>query len=319
MRAIISTTEQLKETAKINAKLPFEVVQPFIQEARDVYLVRYLGDELLEVLESEVVPERAEKLLAKTRRCLGPLALWLGNAEMSVRIGDSGFTVAKSDGGQGGAGYVPASDTKIAKVEETLERRAFNYLDLILEYLEKNADLFPEWKESRYYTLRTGNYIQSAIQFQEQGLVDIGYSRLTFEHFRSAMSMIEVRFIEKIISVPLDKTLRKKISSAEGFSPAEETLILNIRRFIACKTAEIHTSEQSKINRETTGKKEFRPVIRPIYADVNYTGNWFADQAEFYLAEIQQTLNDNATEFGIEPFNPALDWNSREKKIIIAF
>ena len=308
---IIKSIEQLKETAKINASTEFEVFQPFLREARDVFLVRYLGEELVEVLEQEAVPTRAEKLLAKSRQCLGAMALWLGNAELSVRIGDSGFTVEKRDN------FAPASDTKIAQVKETLERRAFHYLDLILEYLEKNSADFPEWKDSRFYTLRGGNYIVSAIQFQDEALIDIDYSRLTFENFRAAMGMIEVRFIEQLLGRPLDARLRQKIRENADFSPAEENLVLNIRRFVACKTAELHTSEKSKQNREAGRQKEFRPVIRPIYIDPDYTGNWFADQAEFYLAKIQQILYEYADELGIKPFESALNWNSADRKLMV--
>jgi len=326
---IINSIEQLKETAKINASAELEVFQPFLREARDVFLVRYLGEELVEVLEnleprtknqepredaSASLSDRTEKLsvlLDKTRQCLGAMALWLGNAELSVRIGDSGFTVEKRDN------FVPATDTKIAQVKETLERRAFNYLDLILEYLEKNSADFPEWKDSRFYTLRGGNYVVSATQFQDDGLVDIAYSRLAFESFRSAMSMIEARFIEKLIGRPLDKRLREKLKNDVAFSSAEDELVLNIRRFVACKIGELHTSEKSKTNRETDKQQEFRPVVRPIYIDPDYTGNWFADQADFYLAEIQRILNENADEFGIEPFESALKWNDANRKIFI--
>ena len=317
MAAILKDIDQLKLTAKINSGAPFEVFTPFLQEARDVFLVRYLGEDLIEVLELDDVPDRAKKLLDKTRLCLGPLALWLGTGELSVRMGDSGFTVEKRDSPQHGPGFVPASDSKIAHVTDSFQRRAFNYLDIILEYLEENAADFPEWKYSNYYKLKGRNFIDSAKQFQETGIVDINYSRLTFEHFRPAMSMIELRYIEKLLGVSLDNRLRAKISDSIEFTPAENALVTHIRRFVACKTAEIHTSEKSKLNRETSAEREYRPVVRPLFVDPDYTGNWFADQADFYLAEIQNTLNENADEFGIEPLNMALDWNNEERKIFV--
>lgn len=316
MTAIIHTTEQLKQTAKVNSSTDISVFNPFLQVARDVYLVRYLGEDLVCLLEQDVVAERARMLLEKVRKCLGPLALWIGNAELSVRIGDSGFTVEKRDNPQAGPGYVPASDTKIAKVEESLERRAFLALDLVLEYLDTHADDFPEWETSHYRRLQADTFIRSATEFQELGLVDIGYSRLTFDHFHGVMKMVEIRFVEQLLGRALYRRLLGKLGGEEELTPAEDELAVNVRRFAACKTAELHTSERSKANREGAGRQEFHPVVRPVYADTTDTGNWFKEQADFYLAEIQRVLNENAAELGVEPFSPALEWNKEERRLM---
>ena len=310
MAAIISTIDQLATTVKINKSIPMDVVEPFLQTARDIYLVRYLGVELVEVLELEATPERAVKLLKLVQQALGPLAIWLGTAELSVRFSDVGFTVSKMDGA---SGYVPASDTKIGKVEESLERRGFQYLDAVLEYLEANADLFPEWKASRYYTLRGGNYILSATQFQEIGLVDIDYSRLTFESLRSVMGMIELRFVKELLGDTLDTLLRSKLNTLP--TPAEIQLIAAVRRFVACKTAQIVTSEASNSNRSGGDAKEYKPLIRPLYADPTDNGNFFAEQSGYNFSKIQQVLVIYAVEFGISAPVMAMEWNTAEGKI----
>lgn len=312
MKAIISTIDELKKTVKINAATPFPVVEPYLQQARDIILVRYLGLELVEVLELDIVPDRATELLKLTQSALGPLAIWCGNAEMSVRFSDSGFTVAMKTGE-----YGAASDTKIAKVEESLERRGFQYLDQVLEYLEEHADEFPEWTQSRYYTLRGGNYIQSSVQFQEIGLVDIDHSRLTFESFRPIMSMIELRFINELLGETLDSTLRSKLNAVQ--SVAEKELIASIRRFVACKTAEIHTSKASKANRSGSTNNEYKPVIRPLYSDIQNEGNFFAEQGDYFYTKIKQTLNKYALEFGIEAVSGAMDFNTAESKLFNSF
>jgi len=310
---IINNIDQLKLTAKINRATPFEAFDPFLQEARDVFLVRYLGDELVEVLEQATVPERAVKLLSLTQYALGPLALWLGISELSVRMGDAGFTVEKRDGSNNGAGYVPASDSKIEKLAESFQRRGFTYLDKVLEYLEANSSDFPEWTNSRYYTLRAGNYIQSAFQFQDIGGVDIEYSRLTFEHLRAVMNMIELRFITELLGDTLDASLRSKLNGTQ--TNAESQLIANIRRFVACKTAEYHTSVSSKQNQESSSQREYKALIRPIYGDVTSTGNFFTEQSAFYYSKIQQLLNTNAVALGITPVDGALNWNNTDNKL----
>ena len=313
MKAIISTIEQLKQTVKINKSTPIDAVEPFLQEARDIYLLRYLGLEMVEVLEADNVPERAAKLLSLTQLALGPLAMWLGISELSVRLGDAGFTVEKRDGATNGSGFVPASDTKIAKLEESFERRGFAYLDAVLEYLETNAVDFPEWKNSRFYSLRGGNYLQSASQMQEVGAVNIEYSRLTFEHLRPTMTLIETRFIADLLGETVDTTLRGKLNGNQ--STAEKQIIAAIRKFVACKTAELHTSQAGKANREIQKDREFKPLIRPIYSDPLNAGNFFAEQAAYYFNKVQQLLNTNAVELGYEPSEMALNWNVTDNKL----
>ena len=292
MKNIISTIEELRATVRINASVPWETAAPFLETARDIYLVRYLGEELVTQMESDTPEERFTSVIRLARKVLGPLAMWLGNSELSVRISDSGFTVERNDK------FAPASEDKIAKVQESLERRGFQYLDVLLEYLEIHADEFPEWKNSRYFTLRGGNYIRSARQFQECG-VDIAYSRLTFEQLRGLMTLIEERYIRELLGDDLHVRLRQTADTTSV--PAELTLLGYIRAFIAVKTAELTTSEKSKQNRETEKytQKEFRPLIRPVWADAAGNTNFFAEQADGYLAKIQQTLTKFAPELGL--------------------
>lgn len=311
MSLIIKDIAELRKTVKVSANVQFDVVEPFIRSARDLFLLRYLGRELIEVLESGTVPDRAMELRNLVQMSLGPLAMWVGASELSVRIGDSGMTVENNKDK-----FVAASETKITNVTESLERRGFQYLDFVLEYLEKNKDQFPEWTESSYYTIRSGNYIRSAIQFQELGKVDISYSRLTFESLRPLMSNIEEHYITDFIGEELDDTLRLVLDA--GQSDPQKRLIANIRKFIACKTAELYTSQASKQNRTASDLKEYKPLIRPAYGDISNTGNFYAEQATYYLGKVQQTLNKYAVELGITPVTDAIDFNSDEQHIFFA-
>lgn len=308
MKPIINSIDELRKTVKVSASLKYDVVEPFLQTARDFILIRYLGLELVEILEEDETQQRAEKLLQLTKLTMGPLAIWFGNAELSVRISDSGFTVEKN-----AEKFLPASDAKIGKVEESLERRGFQYLDQVLEYLETNAADFPEWTNSRFYTLRGGNYIKSATQFQEIGLVDINDSRLTFESFRPLMSLIEERFITELLGDTLSATLQTKPTSDQ--TVPEKALIGAVCKFVACKTAELHTSQASKKNREGSGLMEYKPLIRPIYSDPQNEGNFFAEQAIYYFNKLQQTLQKYAVELGVEPTLKEVEFNKIENRI----
>lgn len=310
MGAFFETTEDIRKTVKITKHITLEVLDPFISTAKDIYLCRFIGRQLVDKLESDNLNADYTKLKNLCRLALGPLALWVGTSELSVRLSDAGFTVEKQDK------FVPASDKKIEMLTESFERRGFQHLDAVLEYLETNRSNFPEWVNSDFYTLRGGNYIMSATQFQELGLIDIQYSRLTFESLRPLMSNIEDRFIAELLGSALDSRLRSKLLS--GGNAAEKKLIGYIRKFVACKAAEVFTSEASKRNRtgiDYEQYKEYKPLIRPLYVDNNDTGNYCAQQAAYYYTKVQQTMNDNAAEFGIEVINEAVDFNNEERKI----
>jgi hypothetical protein len=223
-------------------------------------------------------------------------------------VGDAGFTVEKQEDK-----FLPASDKKIAKVEESLELRGFQYLDLVLEFLEKNAALFPEFTQSKCFSLRNANYISSAAMFQEMGMVDIGFSRLTFESFRPLMSMIEERFVLELLGKDLDARLRSKLNTDQSW--AEKDLIAAVRKFVASKTAELHTSVAAKRNRSLSDKFEFLPVIRPVYSDLKDEGNFFAKMADFFFDKMQLLLYVNAAEFGIADNAAPFVFNNEDRKL----
>ena len=299
--AIISNIEELAKTVKVSASMPWEVVEPFLQSARDIYLTRYLSTTMVELMEAEVPEARFDELRPLVQKALGPLAMWMGNAELSVRISDSGFTVEKNQ-----ERFLPASDTKIAKVEESLRTRGFHYLDKALEYLEANAATFEEWTSSQFYTLRGRNYIRTAVQFQELGLVYIDYSRLGFEALRPLMTIVEDRYITQLMGETLDATLRASIDAPEAAEP-QKLLVSAIRQLVACKVAELHTNQPP-----TAKHPDYVPVIRPVFNANTDAKNFFAEQADFYTTRIRQLMIKHATELGIEAEIPAMNWNSTE-------
>ena len=306
--ALVENIEQLRDIVKISASIPFGTVVPFLNTAEEVYLVRFLGRSLVNKLKLEVLDENYNSLYEKAVKAEGLLAMWLGNSELSVRISDSGFTVERTDS------LAPASDTKIAQVKESLCIRAFQHLDIVLQYLEENPTLFPEWVYSHYYASRYKNYLKSARQFQNFGSVNIDYSLLRYEEMRPLMQQVEERYVRELIGVELNNELR-----ALDTTPDEnKSVVLDYaRKFIANKTAEIYTSENSNRNASASNRVDYNPLIRPVYYDLPYTGNFYADQAAFYYAKLEASYNDYLESIGQEVKSGALEWNDDEKSLFI--
>ena len=90
MPRIINSIEEMEGTAKINASTPFNrVLTPFLDDARDKYLIPYLGLKFVEKLETNLDENKdSDKpyiaIRQRVRRVLAPFALYLGSAERSI-------------------------------------------------------------------------------------------------------------------------------------------------------------------------------------------------------------------------------------------
>lgn len=300
---IFENIEELKKTVKINASMPWESISPFVDDAFDLYFRNFLGNKFAYLI-SDTVSSEMDKLKPYLQRALGPMAVLLGTPEMSINIGDTGHTVQRTDK------LAPASDAKIEKVIESLEFRAWNNVERLLEFLEENVADYPEWKKSTFYSGNNNYYLNSAREFQDLGKVNINYSRLTFEAVKPAMAQLELR-LRRILTTTVDERLRAVLNNPEGIF---KQLIDRSRIWIACKTAVIYTSQTTRIQRTAINRPEWKPVIYPLYNDLENTGNFYDEQAALMEADIIEIMNENADELGIEKIEP-MNWNSDDKKI----
>ncbi|MDU1893062.1 MAG: DUF6712 family protein [Dysgonomonas sp.] len=310
--AIINNIEQLKETARVNKDTPFINWMPFLNDARDHFLTNYLGRKLIAKLDEVDTASTADDdkiyiaILPMVRRVLGPYAVYLSTDELSINTGDNGHTVAKSDK------LAPASDAKIAKAANSLLERAWNNLEFLLEYLEENIDSVPEWKESQYYQNCKTKYFPSAFVFQDAGLIDIEYSRLTFEKLRQLIIRIERSEVKHFISNEVEEI----IFSPEDDKKDKAALLLSmVRAYIGSKVGELHTSQNTRVQRAKYNNLEYKAIIRPLYKDESDNNpNYYANQALHWQNEIISMLPD----LGIENFTGKIDWSNEGKKIFSA-
>lgn len=114
MNALIPDIDTLKKVVKINSSLPYESIEPYIEDALDIYIKPYIGKATI----SKAHEDKGSDLYNKLLRALGPLTLMLASDELGVMFGDAGITVSNVQGQRS-----PASDTKIAAAKESLFSR----------------------------------------------------------------------------------------------------------------------------------------------------------------------------------------------------
>ena len=304
---------QLSEVAKINKSTPWNIFQIFLNDAKTAFLTPYLGASLLAKLESIDESSTAAEdkpytaLIPMVRRTLGPYAVGLATDEMSIATGDSGHTVVKS------VTATPASDAKIAKAKESLFSRAWANMEVLLSYLEANSESITEWKDTRYQKNRKTTYFASAEEFQDNGLVDIGYSRLTFEKLRSLIIRIENSEVANLLG-SVAGIILATTEDATQLAKNNKMLVL-VRAFIGTRVAELHTSKNTRVQRSKNAELEYNAVIHPLYADESEdTVNYFTQQAAYWYGKILESLSED---FSVDE-SGKVDWNDKDKHVFFA-
>lgn len=304
---LIRNIDTFKETVKISRSAPWDAFSPFVQDAERIYLLRYLGaplicrmDEFLDHPDSG--NDDVKKLLQETQRALGPFSYMLATHETSISFGDAGHTVARTDK------LAPANDTKVAKAYDSAEFRGWQNLENLLGYLELNRDKFPEWEHSQYCQQAQAKFFRTAADFQVLGMVDISYSRLTYEKLLQLIRRVEITEIRDLVTKDLYDSLGNPY--ADVLSNLETDLVKCIQPYIASSVALLHTSQATRQQRTEAGALEYKPLIRPLYGDIADNGNYYAQQLAYWKAKIINLLK----ELGIDK-SGALKWNTPDKKI----
>lgn len=298
---IISDISTLKKVVKINATIPYESIAPYINDAVDIYIEPQVGNVIIEIADTG----NDEKLRDKIQRCLGPLTLALATDELGIQFGDSGITVENNQGKRS-----PANEAKIAAAKQNLFFRGMQALDRLLDYLEHNKARYPDYADHISITSQVPCFIRSAQEYQDIGLVNIDYSTLTYRTILPTIRQLQERHVREMLT----EELYSRLLEAEELDVKSKILHEYAIRYLANKTAELYTSQTSRQERSGTGHPEYQPVIRPLYQDMDDTGNFFGGQANYYAGKIAQFIAQNAEDLGITVTSAGMKFNTKEKK-----
>lgn len=298
---IISDISTLKKVVKINAAIPYESIVPYINDAVDIYIEPQVGNVIIEIADTG----NDEKLKDKIQRCIGPLTLALATDELGIQFGDSGITVENNQGKRS-----PANEAKIAAAKQNLFFRGMQALDRLLDYLEHNKARYPDYADHISITSQVPCFIRSAQEYQDIGLVNIDYSTLTYRTILPTIRQLQERHVREMLT----EELYSRLLDAEELDVKSKILHEYAIRYLANKAAELYTSQSSRQERSGTGHPEYQPVIRPLYQDMDDTGNFFGGQANYYAGKIAQFIAQNAEDLGITVTSTAMKFNAKEKK-----
>lgn len=291
--SLFADAEALRSVIKINASIPWSSMLPYIDSAWHMYLLSYFSASFL-----AGVPDTDTVFWGHVRRAIGPLAVRLSADEMSISIGDSGITVQNENGKRS-----PASDAKIAAAKQNMQLRGLAALSDAIRYvLASQID---------YSSCPRLNELKKLL------IHDIDAFELCVGLDGNYIAFFEL--------VPIMRGVQSKLRTEIGpalfdrfFDPDTEllaTLASGCRDYIAYRCAELHTTMTTRQQRGRPGAVEWKPVLRPLYDDVEDSGNWYAQMAAEALAAVLAAIEENAEELGIDLPSAADDWNGPGKRI----
>jgi hypothetical protein len=141
MRLII-TTEDIGTYRDLTTNIPTKRVTPFIREAQDLDLRNLLGPDLYNKVVEDTSPLNYPLLDAYLVPCL---CYWTYSRFVKnnrATMTSNGVVFKNTDGS------VQANDTAVSMLITDANEAAANYANRLVEYLNNNVALYPEWAKS---------------------------------------------------------------------------------------------------------------------------------------------------------------------------
>jgi len=194
------TVEIARLHLKLTTTLEDANFTPFIPDALERYLRPFLGDTIIQSLwevylnETELNEEsKADytKLLEKIQPPLSRFTFLVAAPSLDINIGQQGFTTA------GSGNLVPASEARVKRFTDSIERLGWDGVETLLRYLFANKAKFEPWTTSDAYKAFTRGFIRSAERFNSY--VDIDGSYLKFFRLNQDIALVETLQVKDLL------------------------------------------------------------------------------------------------------------------------
>lgn len=281
--------EEFKRYLPVNINLRFETVASHIALCEETYIRPLLGNELFGRMVSyyndhpslDVVCDD-EKLIEKVRFALVRLAIWKGYDVISANISDVGVS-AEVD-----------KENRLYRYQEenikkSLKNEGFDYLDNVLEYLEKNSGEFHEFASSGYMLDSAQTLIRNTRLFHD--CYNIGGSRLVFLKMRQYIRDVELIELQHRVGV----SFYQNLLTADETEAKWKSILPYIRLYVVYSAVAAGIGELHKIPTdkgllfETTTMEGVQET--PVYrAQVQETRMNLLQKAEQYLSAAIHTI-----------------------------
>jgi len=201
--------EEIQQFFKVNGTQKLDSLDGFERDALEKYIRRYVGETLLADLVtwySAATPTTNAAftaLLPYVQSALIKFTYYLGAPTLDLQITEAGFAVVSS------GNVVPASKDRVANFRESIQELAWDAIESLLKFLEKNKADYDDWVASEAYTIQTGLFVNSAEEFNKH--VNINDSVLKFLSLRQTIEDVEFLTVYPQISIELAEGIKAEI------------------------------------------------------------------------------------------------------------
>lgn len=205
---LFKDTDEVKNHISVNHNFELEDITPSVKQAANKYIIPAIGRDFYNelVTANEGTPdEKQKKAIEHTQAALANYAYFLYVPVGFVQIGNAGIQEANTESASAARQWV-TYDLKKALLEA-----GDIALDVLLEFLEKNADEYPAWKNSDAYTVNKELFINDADTFSK--FTNIQNSRRTFLALRPFIAKAERFYITSAISKELFDELKEAMKN----------------------------------------------------------------------------------------------------------
>jgi len=284
--------EEFKEFLPVNVQLMYETVAPALALAEQNFIIPILGRELFLKLvtfyETSTLTPEFNTLLKKVQYAEFRLAYWNSFNELAVMITDGGVSANIS------------AENRLFRNEresllEELKTNGFNQLDTVIEYLEENMDLFPEFENSKYFSKLKNSFIPNTATFND--IYNINNSRLVFLKMKYFIEDVEQIIVPHFIGRKFMEAILDDIDH-DKYVP----ILTKMRKFIVYMAiyngiSELHKLPTDKgliFEKNSADGKTSGPLSR---RELDKTSEYYKTQAEAYRVALTCYLNQNKTKF----------------------
>ena len=275
--------EEFKRYLPVNVNLRFETMEPHLALCEETYIRPLLGQALTDRITAfqDAYPDLPDNepdsaLIHKVRFALIRLALWKGYDIIAANISDTGVSTEVDKENR-------PFRYQEENIKRTLKEEGFNYLDNILEFLEENAQDFPEFGQSPHKLGNVASLIRDTRTFNTYYNID--NSRLVFLKMRYYLRDVELIELRHRIGADF----YRELLSADETEARYAAILTDIRSFVVYRAVAEGIGELHKLPTEkgllfetsTMDGVQQTPVYR---AQIMETRQRLAERAEQHLA-----------------------------------
>ncbi|WP_289659510.1 DUF6712 family protein [Flavobacterium panacagri] len=204
---ILETTADLKKYVSIAQSFEFDDFQPYIIKAVNTYTRKYLGNLHVflkdEANSSETSFEIKNESREHLRNAISNFGMFMYFPFMSVIIDGSGASNTSNENRK------PLEWWQNNDIRREFLRAGHEAMDLLLEVLENNPEVFEEWTE-KFGTINNELLVKNTVSFDKY--YNIFNSRQTFLALQPSIRQIEDQYLRTMLCPELIEGLKTEVT-----------------------------------------------------------------------------------------------------------